>query len=241
MKDGDIATGTTFRRFVAKTWAKRFSKQVEATCPIPSSLCCPLGPESTAWGTVRVMTERNPDATILSIDGVGACDHVLQLLPAFQTRVARRGTSMKFASTKGANRGTLSCPPLQPRHPQRTDRGQTRNVGWGGIVCVFRRRVHCVGPLADAPSVQFGGGEVVVGGRHAIAHGGRRDVGIRMEGVLPTRSIWVPRFGAHRESRWEHQSGRLSSSTKSVTDDGDVGAHGKKCQLSEVLKKRGSM
>ena len=27
---------------------------------------------------VRVMTERNPDATLLSIDGVGAYDHVLR-------------------------------------------------------------------------------------------------------------------------------------------------------------------
>ena len=29
---------------------------------------CPLGLESIAWGTVRFMTERNPDATIFSIE-----------------------------------------------------------------------------------------------------------------------------------------------------------------------------
>ena len=53
-------------------------------------------------------------------------------------------------------------------------------------------------------------------GRHTTAHG---DVGIRMEGVLPTWSIWVLKSGAHKESRcWEPQLGRSSSSRKLVTD-----------------------
>ena len=42
---------------------------------------------------------------------------------------------------------------------------------------------------------------------------------IRMEGVLPTWSIWVLKSGAHKESRcYERQLGRSSSSRKLVTD-----------------------
>ena len=99
-----IATGTPFRR-VAKTLAKQFSKQVEAACaPFQFALSTRAGVDCVGHA-VRVMTERNPDATLLSIDGVGAYDHVLWsammaklplavcqvcLLPAFQIRVARR-------------------------------------------------------------------------------------------------------------------------------------------------------
>ena len=72
-KDGGvrgIATGTTFRRLVAKTLAKQVSKQVEAACaPFQFALSTRAGVDCVGHA-VRVMTETNPDATLLSIDGV---------------------------------------------------------------------------------------------------------------------------------------------------------------------------
>ena len=44
---------------------------------------------------------------------------------------------MKFANTNlGGEQGDPVMPLLQPRHPQRIERSETRNVGWGGTVCV---------------------------------------------------------------------------------------------------------
>ena len=151
---------------------------------------------------VRVMTERNPNATLFSIDGVGAYDHVLRsammakvlMVPAFHLLLpfgpfipnvpdvcgkTKRGTFMEFANTKGANRGTLSCP---------SSASPSRNCLRSWMTCALCRTLtrhlyHLVGEQLWS----------VAG------------IGIRMEGV----------FGAHRESRcWERQSGCSSSSRK---------------------------
>ena len=71
-----IATGTTFRRLVARALAKQFMKEFEAECaPFQYAL-------STRAGTVcvghllRAATNADPEATVLSVDGIGAYDHV---------------------------------------------------------------------------------------------------------------------------------------------------------------------
>ena len=71
-----IATGTSFRRLVAKTLARQFGKAVESTCaPFQFALSTRAGTDCVGH-VVRALTDKNPMVTVLSIDGVGAYDHV---------------------------------------------------------------------------------------------------------------------------------------------------------------------
>ena len=78
-KDGGvrgIATGSSFRRLVAKTLARQFGKAMEATCsPFQFALSTRAGTDCVGHA-VRIATDRDPQATVLSIDGIGAYDHV---------------------------------------------------------------------------------------------------------------------------------------------------------------------
>ena len=69
-KDGGvrgIATGTTFRRLVAKTLARQFSKDVEAACaPFQFALSTRAGVDCVGH-SVRAATDGNPELTVLSI------------------------------------------------------------------------------------------------------------------------------------------------------------------------------
>ena len=74
-----IATGCCLRRLVARTLAKQFASVFEDECaPFQYAL-------STRAGTVcvenmfRAATDANHRATILSVDGIGACDHVFKI------------------------------------------------------------------------------------------------------------------------------------------------------------------
>ena len=70
---------TTFRRLVAKTLARQFSRQVEAACaPFQFALSTRAGVDCVGH-VVRATTDADCEATLLSIDGVGAYDHVLVL------------------------------------------------------------------------------------------------------------------------------------------------------------------
>ena len=72
------ATGTSFRRLGAKTLARQFGAAVEATCaPFRFALSTRAGVDCVGHA-VRVATDQNTEATVLSIDGVGAYDHVLR-------------------------------------------------------------------------------------------------------------------------------------------------------------------
>ena len=71
-----IATGTSFRRLVAKTLARQFAHEVEAACaPFQFALSTRAGTDCVGHA-VRAATEANQQATVLSIDGVGAYDYV---------------------------------------------------------------------------------------------------------------------------------------------------------------------
>ena len=73
-----IATGTSFRRLVAKTLARQFGKAVEAVCaPYQFALSTRAGTDCVGHG-IRAFTDADPQCTVLSIDGVGAYDHVLR-------------------------------------------------------------------------------------------------------------------------------------------------------------------
>ena len=71
-----IVVGDIIRRLVAKTLAKQFMTRFEdATKPFQYALSTRAGCESIAH-VVQVMTDRDPNCTVLSIDGVGAFDLV---------------------------------------------------------------------------------------------------------------------------------------------------------------------
>ena len=74
-KDGGvrgIATGTSFRRLVAKSLARQFAKEVESVCALFQFA------SSTRAGTDRVghavlaMTDAHSTTTVLSKGGIGA-------------------------------------------------------------------------------------------------------------------------------------------------------------------------
>ena len=70
-----IATSTSFRRFVAKCLARQFGKAVESACaPFQFALSTRAGTDCVRH-VVGVLTDENPMATVLSIDGIGAYDH----------------------------------------------------------------------------------------------------------------------------------------------------------------------
>ena len=73
-RDGGVrgtATKTVFRRMVAKTLARQFSKEVEDACaPFQFALSTRAGVDCVGHA-VRVVTD-----AVLSVDGIGAYDHV---------------------------------------------------------------------------------------------------------------------------------------------------------------------
>ena len=67
-----IVVGDVIRRLVAKTMTKHFMARFEtATKPFPHALATRAGCESIAHA-VQVASDRDPRATVLSFDGVGA-------------------------------------------------------------------------------------------------------------------------------------------------------------------------
>ena len=73
-----IATSTSFRRLVAKTLARQYGGAVEAACaPYQFALSTRAGTDCVGH-VVRLLTDEKPRATLLSIGGVGAYDHVLR-------------------------------------------------------------------------------------------------------------------------------------------------------------------
>ena len=71
-----IVTGDTFRRGVARTMAQQCAKIFEEACmPCQYALSTRAGTDCVAR-VVRLLTELDPKKTLLSIDGIGAFDHI---------------------------------------------------------------------------------------------------------------------------------------------------------------------
>ena len=69
-----IVVGDILRRLVARTIAKQVSKQAEAaTAPFQYALSTKAGCECVAH-ILQTLTDLDPEATVMSIDGVGAYD-----------------------------------------------------------------------------------------------------------------------------------------------------------------------
>ena len=72
-----IATGCTLRRLVARTLAKQFAKDFEEECaPFQYALSTRAGTDCVGH-FLRAATDTDPQATTLSVDGIGAYDHVV--------------------------------------------------------------------------------------------------------------------------------------------------------------------
>ena len=71
-----IATGTAFRRLVASCLARTYGGEIDEACaPFQYALRTRAGTECVGH-LFRALTERDPNACILSVDGIGAYDHV---------------------------------------------------------------------------------------------------------------------------------------------------------------------
>ena len=71
-----IATGIVLRRLVARTIAQQYAEKVlAATSPFQYALSTRAGVDCVAL-MVRLLTDMDEDATVASLDGVGAYDHV---------------------------------------------------------------------------------------------------------------------------------------------------------------------
>ena len=65
-------------QMVAKSLARQFSKEVERACaPLQFALSTRAGTDCVG-PVIRALTDANPTATVLSVDGIGAYDHVFR-------------------------------------------------------------------------------------------------------------------------------------------------------------------
>ena len=71
-----LVMGDVFRRLVARTLAQQFGEAFREACaPFQYALSTRAGPEAVVRA-LRVATETDPRTTVLSIDGIGAYDHI---------------------------------------------------------------------------------------------------------------------------------------------------------------------
>jgi hypothetical protein len=71
-----IVTGCTFRRVVARALARQFAAEFEpATAPFQFALRTRAGTDAMGH-LLRATTDADPEAVLLSLDGIGAYDHV---------------------------------------------------------------------------------------------------------------------------------------------------------------------
>ena len=85
--------GDAFRRLVARTLAQQLHEEFQSACaPFQYALSTKAGAEALVRA-IRASTESDPRTTVLSVDGVGAYDHIsrLSMLSALADRPALAG------------------------------------------------------------------------------------------------------------------------------------------------------
>ena len=96
-----IVVGDLFRRLVSRTLAKHFAQQAEdATAPFQHAFKKRAGCECVAL-ILQSLTEVDPSATVISVDGVGAFDSVSwSAMPGlFDMEEGERGRLLPFVRT----------------------------------------------------------------------------------------------------------------------------------------------
>ena len=83
-----IVVGDIFRRLVARTMAKQISKRVEAaTAPFQYALKTKAGCECVAH-VLQTLTDLDPEATVMSIDGVGiSCNAMFEAFSGWREEI----------------------------------------------------------------------------------------------------------------------------------------------------------
>ena len=93
-----------FRRLVAKTLAKQFMKEVEQTCsPFQFALSTRAGVDCVGHA-VRVATDADHTATVLSVHGIGAFDHV------FRASMLQTPRGAQIAQVVAVRAKVVQCP-----------------------------------------------------------------------------------------------------------------------------------
>ena len=127
-----IATGTSFRRLVAKTLARQFGKAVEATCaPFQFALSTRAGTDCVGHA-IRAVTEANHHASVLSIDGRWC----------LRSRVPRRNDGEAAPSSQSAR--VAAFRPCHVRQPHKLRVGRR---GWSSAPHRPSRRRRTGDPL----------------------------------------------------------------------------------------------
>ena len=91
-----IATGSSLRRLVARILARQFMGAFEKECaPFQYALSTRAGTDCVGH-LLRASTDRDPTSTVLSVDGIGAYDHVVEVRDVGET-VADASSSSHLA------------------------------------------------------------------------------------------------------------------------------------------------
>ena len=206
-----IATRTVFRRIVAKTLSRQSGPVVEASLPSPH------GQEVDCVG------HDNARMTVLSVDGVGAHDHVftatmlsklrevpgLQSLFPFVRQAYSSPSSYSWENEEGQRHtieqhegGEQGDPiALQFGHPQCVEGHlESGELLFAFYVVCLPHRVRSIFNLLDDRL------STMVGIRH---HEGNHGCGTELESIPRRLRSWVQKFGVQRASRsWARQLGQ---------------------------------
>jgi hypothetical protein len=161
-----IATGEVMRRLVARTLAQQFAKQFDAaTLPYQFALNTRAGTDCLGL-FLRALTDLDPDLVIVSLDGIGAYDHIkrsemlrkLHTLPRANAALPFvrlfYGTASKYTwydddgtahavrQGEGGEQGDPLMPALRPRTTRRTSRSSTTTPRRRPPLRLLRRCLH---------------------------------------------------------------------------------------------------
>ena len=240
-KDGGvrgIATGTSFRRLVARTLARQFGKEVEAVCaPFQFALSTRAGTDCVGH-VIRVLTDADTECTILSIDGVGAYDLVFRdsfltklhqvprlrgLLPFVRSLYAQPTTYMwtddtgaqhRIRQAEGEEQGNPLMPLLFSLGIHESLCAVSERLNWKTKCSLFWTTFtwprHQTGPVAR--TICWDNNCWPGSGSNSIQK--KPGNGIAAERVPLMWSIWARKSGTQRASKsWALQLGRQSSCT----------------------------
>ena len=118
-----IATGTSLRRLVARILARQVAPEIEAACaPFQYALSTRAGTDCVGH-LLRIATDADPLATVLSIDGVGAYDHVSR--EAMLSKLSRLPSASALLPFVRLSYGEASC------YSWVDDQGEQHNIVQG--------------------------------------------------------------------------------------------------------------
>ena len=70
-------SGESQQELRSEDWLRQFSKQVEVTCAQFQFALSPRAGRDCVGHAITALTDADPTATVPSVDGIGAYDHVL--------------------------------------------------------------------------------------------------------------------------------------------------------------------